>query len=571
MELTTGALSTKTSIITAALGITQSDFEALTADLFSRQEINDPKAPSSLTLSNLSALYRHASLAKSLSLSIGDYLRLRSLTGSKPLASVLDALRFVENAQFVARSGFSADELDYLMRYTVDAEPTSLFTAAFATQTLSDVRSALQSVRKETFGSAEPLVDHFRKTLTRIGWYEELVDEAVALFVPEGRSIPIDPSIPLDPLKVQIKGNAAVTVSIPVPLRTRVLYRAEDRSLSGSLKITAAGWNNLRSANSGTAEVIAAVAELRTNVEAFAKVLPEHLPRMQSFEVPTFTVEYDPATPPSIPAELSARCYFDTDAKRIVLNGWMTKAQRKLFRDSLPATDAAIATNLEQKLDEYKEPAGPNRFISHIDDLDEIEDLFSASETSATRVGKVLERVLPYLYRKALIEQLSRALDLEDGLVGESLSSQLDPASTLEPLLETQFVDSDDRVPPIAALFPAQFRALCKLHKAALLCSKLKIKLPQLKWLPTATSSRTFDVLQLDALPSRSGDPAPSLDAWKQLVLLFGLRDLRDGAHAESIVSPKSQVLFGRPSSYRCTAESQRSAFLPSASSAQSR
>ena len=137
----------------AALGITQSDFEALTADLFSRQEINDPKAPSSLTLSNLSALYRHASLAKSLSLSIGDYLRLRSLTGSKPLASVLDALRFVENAQFVARSGFSADELDYLMRYTVDAEPTLLFTAAFATQTLSDVRSALQSVRKETFAA----------------------------------------------------------------------------------------------------------------------------------------------------------------------------------------------------------------------------------------------------------------------------------------------------------------------------------------------------------------------------------------------------------------------------------
>src|SRR5262249_21920138 len=114
LELTTGALSTKSPIITAALGITQSDFEALTADLLSRQEINDPNGPSSLKLSNLSSLYRHVSLAKSLSLSIGDYLRLRSLAGAKPLASALDALRFVENAQFVARSGFSADELDYL-------------------------------------------------------------------------------------------------------------------------------------------------------------------------------------------------------------------------------------------------------------------------------------------------------------------------------------------------------------------------------------------------------------------------------------------------------------------------
>ena len=129
--------------------------------------------------------------------------------------------------------------------------------------------------------------------------------------------------------------------------------------------------------------------------------------------------------------------------------------------------------------------------------------------------------------------------------VGESLSSQLDPASTLEPLLETQFVDSDDRVPPIAALFPAQFRALCKLHKVALLCSKLKIKLPQLKWLPTATSSRTFDVLQLDALPSRSGDPAPSLDAWKQLVLLFGLRDLRDGATLSQLFLQRVKFFLG--------------------------
>lgn len=584
---TTGALESKAPIIIAALGITQSELQALVSDLVARREVDlvagragDPPSPS-LTLKNLSSLYRHFSLAKSLRLSTGEYLRVRSLIGKNPFAGVLDALRFVETAQFIARSGFSADDLHYLMRYTINAGPTSHFTAAFATQTLSDIRTTLQSVRKETFGSAEPLADHFRKTLTRLGWYEELVEDAVNLFVPadrfeaqiegdaavtiptslnnrivyraQDRTLISSPALTtaewndlrranstiaevtaaIDKLRakveaagrfeVQIEGTAAVTVSIPTSLKSRILHRLQDRTLIGSLALTAAEWSDLRSANSASAEVTHAVDELRVKVEAFAAALPGRLHRMQSFELPTFMVEYDPQPPPLIPNDLSSRCYFDADAKRIVLSGWLTERQRVQLRDSLPAADAAIADELKRESDRYREPAETNRFIS---DVNRVKSFFSAGETSETRVGKVLEMLLPHLYRRALVEQLGRALDLDDSLVSELLLSRLNRRATLEAFLDTRFVDSDGRVLPTPGLFPSQSRALCKVHKAAFVCTRLKIELPELKWLPTASASqKTFEVLNLDELPAIDGDSAPSLEAWQQLVRLFGLRD----------------------------------------------
>ena len=45
------------------------------------------------------------------------------------------------------------------------------------TLTLGNLRDALQDVRRDVLSSADPFVEHFRKMLVRLGWYDELVDE----------------------------------------------------------------------------------------------------------------------------------------------------------------------------------------------------------------------------------------------------------------------------------------------------------------------------------------------------------------------------------------------------------
>ncbi len=103
--------------VTAALGITADDLGALL-----------PKLPSTkLTLDNLSRLYRHVSLARTLELGVRPLVSLLALTNIDPFAAGQpeDALRFVREVRAVLASGFAVEELDYLLRH-VDTKPATL-------------------------------------------------------------------------------------------------------------------------------------------------------------------------------------------------------------------------------------------------------------------------------------------------------------------------------------------------------------------------------------------------------------------------------------------------------------
>lgn len=70
-----------------------------------------------LNLSNISSLYRHALLAKSLKLKIRDFLVLKVLTGTDPFANPDATRAFVERARRVKASQFKITELNYLFRH----------------------------------------------------------------------------------------------------------------------------------------------------------------------------------------------------------------------------------------------------------------------------------------------------------------------------------------------------------------------------------------------------------------------------------------------------------------------
>ena len=496
------ALASKAADIAAALSITKSDFDVLITHSLATHELDNPPT---LKLRNLSVLFRTVSMARALRLSIVDFVRLIGLIGIDPFSSPDKAIEFVERIHFIAKSGFSVDVLEYLLQYRVGAEPTPLLPLEWASATLMSLRRALQAVRHDVMDSAGAPGTKLRKTLAGMGWYEELIEEAVTLFASSGQ------------LDVQVEGRPAIT--IPPSLANLVAYRADDGTLIGSLDLTANQWTALDAANAA-ASVKAAIVALRAKVSAFSAALPAIAHRMQSFALPVFATPYGQQTPPAIPKDLSSRCYFDAAAKKIFFVGWMSDDQQARVA---AAVSQPVADDLRRKSDQYAEADALNGFFLS---AGEVRTLFAVDRTPETRVTNVLQRLLSYLYRKAAIESLAQSVELERELVGDVLAAKLNRAATLEALLADEYVKSDARVTMTPNAFPRQFRALCKVHKAALVYRTLKVRSAETPWLPPASvQPLVFNVLSLDALPSAPSDAEASYSEWQRLVQLFELRD----------------------------------------------
>ena len=101
--------------VIAALRISEADLRLLMASPYCNDERKLP---------NLSALHRHASLARAIRLSIPDLLVVRSWLGEPPFSPVTEDIfsspsastRFVDLIELIRGSGFTIDEIDYLVR-----------------------------------------------------------------------------------------------------------------------------------------------------------------------------------------------------------------------------------------------------------------------------------------------------------------------------------------------------------------------------------------------------------------------------------------------------------------------
>lgn len=111
-----------------------------------------------LNLANLSALYRRVSLAKALKLSISDFLSLSFLSGINPFdpSNIAETIRFVEVVKQVRASGFSVEELSYLLcnyyQPNSAVAPSEEQIALF----LGELRSGLQKIEQEYSSISDP-------------------------------------------------------------------------------------------------------------------------------------------------------------------------------------------------------------------------------------------------------------------------------------------------------------------------------------------------------------------------------------------------------------------------------
>src|SRR2546421_1822446 len=97
---------------------------------------------------------------------------------------------------------------------------------------------------------------------------------------------------------------------------------------------------------------------------------------------------------------------------------------------------------LQTKSGTYLEQAEQNFFLS----MSNLEALFEPGHTPDSRFNFVLEKLAARFYFDAAVESLSTALVLEQAVIHDLLSNQLDQAQTLKVLRSAAFINSDSRV-----------------------------------------------------------------------------------------------------------------------------
>lgn len=143
--------------VLSALGLGQTELELLTG--LARASDGLPYINDDLTLGNLSFLWRHAWLAKRLRLKIAEWKTLLALGQEDVLAfaDAQDAWRFVERADQVRTSGFSIDELAWIL--AADRAAKAADKEAAVARLLSGLRAEIQAVQSEYAPATYPLLD----------------------------------------------------------------------------------------------------------------------------------------------------------------------------------------------------------------------------------------------------------------------------------------------------------------------------------------------------------------------------------------------------------------------------
>ena len=148
----TGKLSENKSTIAAALQVSIDDLALLLAD-------SNVVSDDNLNLANLSKLYRHTTFAKALNYPIRIYLAALKLINTTPFAATEDTIKFVEQSERIAASGFSVEDLNYLFRHDFSSTYRVAISDPTIAVVLDSIRTAIRKVTTDdSFVDAESVV-----------------------------------------------------------------------------------------------------------------------------------------------------------------------------------------------------------------------------------------------------------------------------------------------------------------------------------------------------------------------------------------------------------------------------
>jgi peptidoglycan hydrolase-like protein with peptidoglycan-binding domain len=392
----------------AALRIDNADLDAIrSATGLADDPVDNFAAP--LNLANISLLYRHTLLAKSLKLSIKDLLALRELTGINLFASPQETSEFVEITARVRRTRFSVGQLSYLFR------PAGQNVKSFAPQKeqasllVKNLKDGLKQIVDDNQLVQDPEGDTTRKKLLTF------LDAAL---VAETMSILDGSAVYAAPL------TALPAIVFPVALQSKISYDAAAQELSFDGTMTQADKTALMELSEG--------AEYRNAVENLYNKSNATPDNSLTYTTP---LNHLPGKP--FPAPLKYKVSFDEKAQLLRFTGGMALSEKESLLEWWD--DAAYQNAVTSLFDQ------PREFIST-----HLAAFLSPAEASAylledpsmskeARIAYVLGHLLPHLrvtLSKSLIKQtLGDALKLENTLAGllldELLASRVKPDESI--------------------------------------------------------------------------------------------------------------------------------------------
>jgi hypothetical protein len=149
----------------AGLRVSASDLTLIRADAGLADTALTPRP---LTLANVSELYRYAALAQALGLSVSDFITLKTLTALDPFASPNATSTFVNVAQQLKLSNFTAPQLAYLYQ-DVSAPPTGLAPQPTTLQMLAQpLRDGLAQIAAQCAIGPDPKGTLAASTITQL-------------------------------------------------------------------------------------------------------------------------------------------------------------------------------------------------------------------------------------------------------------------------------------------------------------------------------------------------------------------------------------------------------------------
>jgi hypothetical protein len=516
----TGKLSDHVATITAALRISVADLTLLRTDANVIPHVGSPPQPDdSLSLVNLSRLYRHAVMARALKLSTHDYIAVLGLYVD-PFSSTADSVLFVEQVNAVRAGGLSFGELDYLSRHMIVERERIAPTDEEIGCVLAEIRTELQRIAlentfvEESDAPAEPTVDLegdlVRQKLSLLGWDSDLIDEAVATLRDAATY-----RAPLDELPAG--------VSLPTDM-SQITYDEFSKELQFAGAMTVAQRDVLL-ALSADAAYQTAVVKLFESPRRFVQR------NMRSYTVEHFSAALTALPDITVPVSLKKRVYYDTAAGRLYFIGAMSEDERS---DLLAlSSDAAYQTAIGQLYDAPDTQPEDDIFLTSDGTDNDVAALFDNTIAPADRFVFVLRKLLPHLRsvlsERAVIQSLSEVLDLETQTTRDLLTVWLDwqghaGQKLLAAFLDPAFAESNPHVAVTPLTYIDQYHAYLLLQKIALIVTHFECTPRQVSWLFTYASAADWP--DLAALPVvEQTSPGALFPAWLRLMELFSLYD----------------------------------------------
>ena len=128
-------ITAKRPSVAAALGIRQDELASLLSEPL------PTGVADAFTLANLARLNAIAGLTRALALSIEDYLKSLRLTSAQPFKTTEDAVSFCDTIGFIQNSGFTIQDLEFVLGAEADAGSTLPLTDEQVADILKDLRA----------------------------------------------------------------------------------------------------------------------------------------------------------------------------------------------------------------------------------------------------------------------------------------------------------------------------------------------------------------------------------------------------------------------------------------------